>query len=343
MADKPVSVLDLLAAMKIEVTDEKVASAKLDYVLFPKEKNDSGTFATTFGVDLRGSTLLLLSRARKSGILFESAVLKEHCAFFRNMLSSDFLEGTAYRSRKRARTSRSEPASGTHAESASSIFERSVVTLCDVAQYKVSKHRQRTDRALLTAPGAQYTGKLRQKMPIWDMVPLLRATDYVRFLPAGGTRTSQLTSFWQYDIKDLGGAALADWKLLQGLSSDQMARAISMVLDRTICGEHLLLQELSKYLYALETTTAVRLQTMHFTSLLSLTPLTSLSKRRVFRIFYENHGPSRTSTIFSHARSFWSHCSPRTRMPPQSRRGSMKHGQPRARMMCSSSTRRSRR
>ncbi|PWN99585.1 hypothetical protein FA09DRAFT_359022 [Tilletiopsis washingtonensis] len=218
MADKPVSVLDLLAAMKIEVTDEKVASAKLDYVLFPKEKNDSGTFATTFGVDLRGSTLLLLSRARKSGILFESAVLKEHCAFFRNMLSSDFLEGTAYRSRKRARTSRSEPASGTHAESASSIFERSVVTLCDVAQYK-------------------YTGKLRQKMPIWDMVPLLRATDY-------------------YDIKDLGGAALADWKLLQGLSSDQMARAISMVLDRTICGEHLLLQELSKYLYALETTTA---------------------------------------------------------------------------------------
>ena len=144
MADKPVSIFDLLTSMKIEVSDEKVANAKLDYILLlDSAKRDS--LETAIETTLTASAMLFFSRARRSGILFESAVLKEHCAFFFSMLSSDFFRGTAFRGDMRARTGSSVSAADKPAGPASSIFEGSVVTLCDVAQYLVSARCRPTD------------------------------------------------------------------------------------------------------------------------------------------------------------------------------------------------------
>jgi hypothetical protein len=128
MPGTPVSIFDLLASVAIEIPAEKVACAKLDYVLFPNVRGDASYNIVGKGSSAISSVMILHSRARTCGVLCDGDFLKRASVLFRDMLEGDFAEGRAFRSHKRARL---DPLVAAPALP-SSEFEGSVKTMCHI-------------------------------------------------------------------------------------------------------------------------------------------------------------------------------------------------------------------
>jgi hypothetical protein len=99
MESGPISVFELFDTFGFRTDKSARARAKLDFVLRQDSRGDAAFLWTRrdHGNDKHsGKDMLLQSRARTSGVLCDSTVLRERSQFFRDMLNSGAAESLAH-------------------------------------------------------------------------------------------------------------------------------------------------------------------------------------------------------------------------------------------------------